>query len=325
MTTSPERFNTPLTQGNESAIDAGVQHLIQAATSENTRQTYRSAIRQFEKWGGRLPCNSDALLHYIRDKSTILNPRTLDLHLTAISQWHRFQHLPDPTHTPTVKKVLKGNRRLHAKPKHKAKAFDLISLKRLVEHLDGRNPSSKLIRDKALILMGFFGGFRRSELATLTMENISWHSDGMIINLTKSKTNQECDDQLRAIPASNTAFCAVAALKKWLQIANITEGFIFRGLNRWEQVSDASLSPASVNTILKEHAAQAGLNDVELISSHSLRRGMATSAGRAGIDFALIKKQGGWKQDSTVWGYIDEGRIFENNASLQLLKAIEEI
>ncbi len=325
MTNLPSPMNGPVTQRNESVIDTGLQRFIRAATSENTRQTYRSAIRQFEKWGGRLPCNSDTLLHYIRDRSTIINPRTLDLHLTAISQWHRFQHLPDPTQTPTVKKVLKGNRRLHAKPKHKAKALDLNSLKRLIEHLDSQRSSTKKIRDKALILIGYFGGFRRSELATLTMENISWHSDGMIINLTKSKTNQECDDQLRAIPSSNPPFCAVYALKKWLQIAKITEGFIFRGVTRWEHVNDASLSPASINAILKEYAAQAGLNDVELISSHSLRRGMATSAGRAGVDFALIKKQGGWKQDSTVWGYIDEGRIFENNASLQLLKAIEEI
>jgi len=88
-----------------------LQDYVAAASSDNTRRAYRSAIRQFEKWGGRLPTNSHSLIRYMLDKAELLNPRTLDLHLTALSQWHHYQGFTDPARDPLVRKTMEGIRR----------------------------------------------------------------------------------------------------------------------------------------------------------------------------------------------------------------------
>ncbi len=102
-----------------------LRQYLQAATSDNTRKAYRSAIRQFEKWGGRLPSDRDTVVRYLLARAESLNPRTLDLHLTAISQWHHYQGLIDPVSDPLVRKTMEGVRRTHGQPKRKAKALRL--------------------------------------------------------------------------------------------------------------------------------------------------------------------------------------------------------
>lgn len=102
-----------------------LRHYLQAATSNNTRTAYRSAIRQFEKWGGRLPTDRDTLVRYLVAKADVLNSRTLALHLTAVSQWHHYQGLTDPVRDPLVCKTMEGIRRTHGQPKRKAKALRL--------------------------------------------------------------------------------------------------------------------------------------------------------------------------------------------------------
>lgn len=297
------------------------RRFISAATSENTRRTYRSAIRHFHAWGGVLPCDSGAVLRYLLAYSDSLNPRTLALRLTALAQWHVFQGFPDPTADPNVRKTLKGITRTHGKPKKKAKALPIEDLEQIVAKL-GPDASLIAIRNNALIQIGFFGALRRSELAALTVEELAWERDGLVITLTRSKTDQEGEGVAKAIPYGRPdgICCPVRAMKRWLEAANITTGPVFRRVTRWGVVGTDPLYAGTINDILEMCAEVAGLPYAPELSGHSLRRGLATSAHRSGAEFQDIKRQGGWKHDGTVQGYIEEAGRFEANAALTLLR-----
>ena len=173
---------------------------IRAATSENTRRTYQTAVSGYIRWGGLLPATRDMLLSYLAENAGKLNPRTLSLHLTAISQWHKTQQLDDPTNHPDVRKSLQGIHRIYGKPKQKAKALRLEHLATMLSHINGMPDSLKKIRDKTLLLIGFFGAFRRSELVSITYDNLRFEPEGVVITLPKSKTDQASEGIERAIP-----------------------------------------------------------------------------------------------------------------------------
>ena len=307
--------NAPGTELLEGIGSTTLQHYIHAATSDNTRKAYRSAIRQFEKWGGRLPTDTSVLVRYLLERAGHLNPRTLDLHLTAIGQWHQVQTYQDPSRTPLIRKTMEGIRRIHGQPKQKAKALSIEHLVAMLSYLHSLPDSNKKDRDIALVLVGFFGAFRRSELVAISIKDLSWEPEGVLINLPKSKTDQEKQGATRALPFGTEPFCPVQALKRWIDKAGTIEGPIFRPINRWDQIQNVPLNPAAINGFLKGLGDKCNFDFSDELSSHSFRRGMSTSAARENVDFSLIKKQGGWKSDATVWGYIEEGRQFSKNSS----------
>ncbi|PMQ15115.1 Tyrosine recombinase XerC [Janthinobacterium sp. AD80] len=304
----------------DAQLAARHQAFLAAATSDNTRRTYRSAIRHFQAWGGALPADESSVIRYLLAYADSLNARTLALRLTALSQWHVYQAFADPASTPTVRKTLAGIARLHGKPKKKAKALPLEDLEVIVAQLHAVG-SLKALRDSALLQLGFFGGFRRSELAGLRLEDVAWEPQGMVITLPRSKTDQLGEGIVKAIPFGDGICCPATALRAWLAAAQIASGPLLRTVNQWGHVSAKALHASSINTILASCARLAGLDYVPDLSSHSLRRGMATSAHRAGADFQAIKRQGGWRHDGTVHGYIEEAGRFEENAAGSLLKA----
>jgi integrase len=301
--------------------DLAAKHreFLAAATSDNTRRTYRSAIRHFLAWGGVLPSDEATVIRYLLTYAQSLNPRTLTLRLTALSQWHAHQGFADPASTPTVRKTLKGIERIHGRPKKKAKALPIEDLERIVMRLSEMD-TLKAKRDNALLQLGYFGGYRRSELVSLELPHLAWETAGLVITLPRSKTDQEGEGIVKAIPFGDGPCCPATALRRWLAAAGITSGPLFRPISKWGQMGEQALHPASVNTILDDCATLVQLGYLPDLSSHSLRRGMATSAHRAGADFRDIKRQGGWRHDGTVQGYIEEASHFEQNAALRLLK-----
>ena len=310
---------TPGTLATPEQLAQQHQRFLAAATADNTRRTYRSAIRHFLAWGGLLPCDEAAVIRYLLAFAGALNPRTLALRLTALGQWHRFQGFPDPTSSATVRKTLRGIERVHGRPRQKAKALLLEDLDLIVTHLatlDGLAPR----RDSALLQLGYFGAFRRSELVMLEVQYLQWEREGLRITLPRSKTDPAGEGQDKAIPYGDSVCCPATALRSWLDIAQIEQGPLFRRINRWGVVGEVALSAGSVNAILAARAAAAGLSYVPKMSSHSLRRGLATSAHRAGADFLEIKRRGGWRHDGTVHGYIEEAGLFEDNAAGKLLR-----
>lgn len=307
--------------GTPTEADLTTQHraFLAAATTDNTRRTYRSAIRHFQAWGGILPCDEAVVIRYLLAFADSLNPRTLALRLTALSQWHIHQGFADPTATPTVRKTLAGIARIHGKPKKKAKALLVEDMERIVTYLTCLN-TLKAKRDNALLQIGFFGGYRRSELVSLEVSHVTSEPDGIVITLRRSKTDQEGTGIIKAIPYGDGLCCPAKALRTWLNAAGITSGPLFRPISKWNEVGMDALHAGSVNSILEACAKMTGLDYVPHLSSHSLRRGMATSAYRAGADPRDIKRQGGWRHDSTVQGYIEEASQFQENAALALLR-----
>lgn len=303
----------------DAELAARHQAFLAAATSDNTRRTYRSAIRHFQAWGAGLPADESCVIRYLMAYADSLNARTLALRLTALSQWHVYQGFADPASTPTVRKTLAGIARLHGKPKRKARALPLEDLERIVAQLTALG-GIKALRDSALLQLGFFGGFRRSELVGLMLEDIRWEPQGLVITLARSKTDQLGEGIVKAIPFGDGICCPATALRAWLAAAQIDSGPLLRTVNQWGHVSAKALHASSINTILESCARLAELDYVPELSSHSLRRGMATSAHRAGADFQAIKRQGGWRHDGTVHGYIEEAGRFEENAAGSLLK-----
>ena len=316
--------NLPLRNEESTLIERqeaeSLRHYLQAATSDNTRKAYRSAIRQFEKWGGRLPSDRDTVVRYLLARAESLNPRTLDLHLTAISQWHHYQGLIDPVSDPLVRKTMEGVRRTQGQPKRKAKALRLEHIAQMVNHLRQLPDTKKKQRDIALVLTGFFGAFRRSELVAIQIGDLVWEPEGLLIRLSRSKTDQQAMGLVRALPFGAPGCCPAMAMKNWMELADINEGPVFRPINRWDRVQPKALNPGGINELLKTLGKACQFDFVPDLSSHSFRRGLSTSAARERVDFELIKKQGGWKSDATVWEYIEEGQQFNNNASIILME-----
>ncbi|CAJ0884688.1 MULTISPECIES: site-specific integrase [Ralstonia] len=179
-----------------------VDRYLEAATRDNTRRSYQSAVRHFEvEWCGFLPASADSVARYLADQAQTLSINTLRQRLAALAQWHVTQGFPDPTRAPHVRKVLKGIQALHPVPERRAKPLQLAQLEQLVAWLDRQIEAASAAgnmralqvhtRNKALALIGFWRGFRSDELSRLRVEHISIEpSRGMSIFLPRSKTDR---------------------------------------------------------------------------------------------------------------------------------------
>lgn len=284
---------------------------IRAATSDNTRKAYQSDIRHFIKFGGLLPANIEMLQQYLSSYADKLNPRTLVRRLTAIKQWHVTQGFQDPAGHPVLRKLLTGIKNVHGKPKEKAPPLTLDALVQIACHLER---SDRLIdcRNNALIQLGFFGAFRRSELVTLTWEQVTFLAEGIEVLLTRSKTDQGGKGMMCPIPHGNDELCGVRALMHWKRRCQQSKGPIFCHIPIAEPAT--AIKANQVNHILKAVALASGLPNPFAYSSHSLRRGFATEASKKGAPFGAIMRQGRWRHEGTVLGYIEEGKRFDSNA-----------
>ena len=172
---------------------------LNAATRDNTRRSYRAAIEHFEvTWGGFLPATSDSVARYLVAHAGQLSINTLKLRLSAIAQWHNSQGFPDPTKAPVVRKVFKGIRALHPAQEKQAEPLQLQHLEKVVDWLEGEAQSAqanddhpgllRARRDAALILLGFWRGFRSDELCRLQVEHVqAGAGSGITLYLPRSK------------------------------------------------------------------------------------------------------------------------------------------
>lgn len=140
--------------------------------------------------------------------------------------------------------------------------------------------------------------------------------------IPKSKTDQLNEGQYCVIPNGNSELCAVRALKIWLEKADIKEGFVFRRIHRGNKISELNMTADSVNEILKKRAFEAGIENAMDFSSHSMRRGLATTASRDGASLPAIMRQGRWKEVGSVKEYIEAAARFEENAAGQVLQKL---
>jgi len=313
------RTALPATKLSPEEVTAQLRVLAKASTAENTKRAYRSAVQQFIKWGGLLPTDENTLMRYLAEHAQVLNARTLSHRLSAISKWHVAQGFFDPTKSAAVRQILSGVHRLYGTPQVQAKALPVEDLEVIAQALAG-DRSMPAMRDNALLQLGFLGGFRRSELVAIQVEHLVWDPAGLTVVLPRSKTDQLGEGMVKAIPYGDGQLCAVSALSAWLEAAHISSGPVFRPITRTGHVRHQALAAGSVSTILVRRAMQVRLPYVPQLSAHSLRRGMATSADRAGADFDSIKRHGGWKRNEIVKTYIEEANRFTKNAASVLLR-----
>ena len=280
--------------------DARVLHFIEAATAPSTRRAYDSDLRHFLAWGGALPASPDIVARYLAAHATTHAVATLARHLVAIRRAHALRGLPDPVHSELVRLTFRGIRRAHGRPQRRAAA---LSSEEMADIIASLGDSVRDARDRALLLIGFAGAFRRSELSAVDCKWIERSASGLIITIPKSKTDQEGQARQVAIPRGRNAICPVKALEGWLELSGISEGPVFRPLTRRGHVLPSRLSGDAIASIVKQRVRAIGL-DPTPYSGHSLRAGFVTSAASAGAPAWRIKAQTGHISDALVGRYI---------------------
>ncbi|MFZ2316111.1 MAG: site-specific integrase [Gammaproteobacteria bacterium] len=297
---------------------------IALATSDNTRRAYRHDIRHFETWGGRLPAQTAQIAQYLEAHAATFNPHTLARRLIALRHWHAYQGFADPTAHAVIQKTMKGIQRVHGKPTQKAHALTPSELVTLHQYL-AQQGTLIATRDDALIQIGFFGALRGSELVGMRVEDITWHDAGIEILLPSSKTDPTHAGQRCVIKPGKETLCPIRALTDWLAKSGIEQGPIFTRIRKNDKIGMNSLNPLSVTAILKARAKQAGLPQVAQLSSHSLRRGFATSAALAGERLQTIMRDCRWKSPHIAMGYIEQADQMTDHASAKILDSINQI
>ena len=282
-----------------------------AATAENTRLAYSKDMARFIAWGGSVPATPQQVCDYISAHGRTHRASTLSRWLASISQAHRVAEIESKCQSLAVRRTLNGIKKEHgAKPRRVAPAVrdELMAMIK-------QTPSGLVgVRNRALLLVGFAGALRRSEIAKLFVEDVSFDVRGMILRLGQTKTDQAGENDEIAIPYAKGKYCPVKALKAWLAEAKVTEGAIFRPILKHGSVGKKGLSGFSVAQIIKASARAAGL-DTSLYSGHSLRAGLATSSAREKKPFHKIKAQTRHKSDVTLLKYIRDAELFEDNAA----------
>jgi integrase len=230
---------------------------------------------------------------------------TLQHRLIAIHRAHTDQNIPSPVMNRLVKRTMQGIRRTYGTAQRRVKALTKDDLLEMMVLVDQQKPL-KAARDKALLLIGFAGAFRRSELVSLKCEDVTEYDNGLELLLRRSKTDQEGVGRTVFIPYAKGSRCPVKALKRWLALADITGGYMFRAVNRHDQVvGDEALTPQSVALIVKASVRKMkGEEAAKTVSGHSLRAGYCTEAAMVGLQPYQIREQTGHRSDVTLARYI---------------------
>ncbi|MEW6352356.1 MAG: site-specific integrase [Thermodesulfobacteriota bacterium] len=316
----------PATIPTNSTLDSMSHQARTFASKSRARRTvegYRSDWLRFQRWCmnrslQESPASPSTVADYLISATSGPDARkvgTIGRWLAAISSAHRFAGLPDPTQDPAVQLVWQGIRRELGTRQHGKTALLTHDIKRMVEPL---TDSPLDARDRALLLVGFASMLRRSELVALDVDDLTSTDDGLKILVRKSKTDQQGAGQEIGIPfGEHPSTCPVLALRRWLDLATITHGAVFRQVRRGGHITARRLSSQVVGLIVKNRASGAGI-DATNLAGHSLRRGLATSAARAGVSNRSIQRQGRWKSPTMVDRYVEDAALFVDNAAARV-------
>jgi integrase len=297
-----------------------VRKFVRASKAENTIRGYRADWAGFCAWCATrglpyLPAAADVVAAYIAECAGHLKPGSIQRRLNAIAEAHKAAGLDSPTHAGLVRNTLKGIRRtLGTAPAQKAPAVT-DDIRAMVGATDAGAIGA---RDRALILLGFAGAFRRSELVGLDVDDCAFGKDGLTVTLRRSKTDQDGAGRRIGIPyGSNPDTCAIRTIQSWLEVAGIVAGPLFRSVSRHGRVQPGRLSGIDVARIVKKLADRAGL-DASKYAGHSLRAGHATAAAIAGASERSIMRQTGHRSVQMVRRYIRDGNLFRENSAARL-------
>jgi integrase len=271
---------------------------------------------------GEAPAAPESVAAYIAECAGRLKAGSIQRRLNAIAEAHKATGLDSPTHAPLIANTMKGIRRtLGTAPAQKAAALT-ADVRAMVDAADGGLIG---LRDRALILLGFAGAFRRSELIGLDVGDCAFGKDGLTVTLRRSKTDQEGQGRKVGIPyGANPDTCPVRTLRDWMDASSETgseteseAGPLFRSINRHGRVQAGRLSGIDVARVVKKLARRAGLDPAKY-AGHSLRAGHATTAAIGGASERSIMAQTGHRSVQMVRRYIRDGSLFRENSAGKL-------
>ena len=285
--------------------------------SENTKQAYRTDWKQFSEWCEKnglhdLPADPETIVYYITFLGKTFKASSIKRKMTAISQRHETAGYQSPTKTALVKGVWDGIQRTIGIKEEGKDALWLDELRQIIDAI----PQDKVIgvRNRALLVMGWAGALRRSEIISLQIEDVSITREGLILHLNRSKTDQKGEGQNVALPyGSHPLTCPVRSLEEWLVASGISEGPLFRRIDRHGNIM-GGLTPQSVRLIVKSCCEKVGL-DPDKYGAHSLRSGFCSTAAKAGKAEHQIMKQTRHKRADSLQRYIKKANLFDDNAA----------
>jgi len=289
----------------------------QQSKARNTSRAYRADWAHFEKWcrangQSSLPALAECVALYVTDLASTRKPATIARRISSISQAHQLAGLETPTTNSKVRLVLAGIRRTKGTAQRAKTPVLIEDLRKMVDRL----PETLLgVRDHAILVVGFSGAFRRSELVALNIADMAFTRDGLTVTIRRSKTDQEGAGRKIGLPyGSKLETCPIRSLQDWLQVSKITDGPLFRPINRHGTMASFRLSAAAVADVVKRYAAAAGMDATDF-AGHSLRSGFATSAAMKGASERSIQNQTGHRSLEMLRRYIRDGSLFRENAA----------
>jgi site-specific recombinase XerD len=307
----------------EASLDR-LQAFADQAWAENTIRAYKSDWEHFSAWCMRherraLPAAVETVGLYLGSIVDSYTLATIERRLASISSMHKEKNHESPASVSSgpLRNVWRGIVRDKSRQQDKAQPLMVEDLRLIVQNLP-RKESGGLtlssLRDRSILLVGWAGALRRSEIVGLTFEDLDFvPGEGVNIFIARSKTDQEGEGLLKGIPyGTHPDTCPVTALRTWLQAADIDNGPVFRRFYRGGSIGKTALTPQYVSIILKEHAERVGL-DTEALSAHSLRSGFITQAIRAGKPERRVKEHSGHKSWETFNGYVKQAATFQEN------------
>jgi site-specific recombinase XerD len=291
-----------------------------AEKAESSRRAYRSDFRLFTRWCEArglcpLPATPEVLAAFLASEATRgVKPSSITRRVSGIRHAHRLAGFESPNAAELVKSTLRGIRRTIGTAPNRKQPLTAD----LVRSVVAITPNTLIgIRDRALLLFGFAGALRRSELVALDVDDLKETKEGIRLRIRASKTDAERNGVSIAIPLGKN-LCPIAAVRLWLNTARISDGPIFRSIYKGGRVSPHRLSDRSVADIVKQYADRIGADSV-LFSGHSLRAGFLTSAAKRGATLAKMMATSRHKSPETLLGYMREAEVFRDHAGEGLL------
>lgn len=303
---------------NNDKLSTKSKKRLQKSKADNTLRAYEADWLDFHHWCMHrslpsLPAEPETIVNYMNDLADHAKANTVSRRLSAISENHKAAGYVDnnPCRAGLVRNALDAIKREKGTLQRGKAPILAEDLQTITAYCNTADIAG--VRDKALLLVGFMGAFRRSELVQIDIEDLTFTPEGLIILVAHSKGDQLGQGEQIAIPYSaNPDSCAVTAIKAWIQQAKLISGPLFRPLNKHKQIRNRRLTNQSVAIIVKKYAELAGLNPNNF-AGHSLRRGFATSAAQYEVDERSIMQQTRHKSEKMVRRYIEQGSLFKNN------------
>jgi len=276
--------------------DPLVEQYLRASRADNTLRAYESDLRHFAAWGGTIPSTADQIVRYLAHHGSTLKPSTLRRHLAAIASAHSDMGLADPTKAPIVARVVQGIQRSHGNKPAKVAPLLIDDISRIIARM-GTTPRD--LRDRLVLLVGFFGAMRRSEIIDLDWADVEWNQAKVKIVMRKSKTDQLGIGREVVLQRRTDELCPLHALRTWRTASGRQDGAVFIQLGK----SRSRLDARTVARIVQSRAAKAGLDELHY-SGHSLRAGFVTTAALAKFDANVIALQTGHRSLQTLSTYV---------------------